>query len=40
MNRVLPGPRCAACFDGRYPQLVDAAAREGIVDDRRARDLA
>ncbi|HWB73621.1 MAG TPA: amidophosphoribosyltransferase [Nannocystaceae bacterium] len=40
MNRVMPGPRCAACFDGRYPQHVDAAAREGIVDDRRARDHA
>ncbi len=38
MNRALPGPRCAACFDGRYPQQVDRDQRQSIVEDRRQRD--
>jgi amidophosphoribosyltransferase len=38
MDLVMPGPRCAACFDGRYPQPVDRAERDGIIDDRRQRD--
>jgi len=41
MDRAFAGPRCAACFDGRYPQPVDARERDSIVSDRRAdRSLA
>ena len=40
MNRVFPGPRCAACFDGNYPQPVDRADRQSIAEDRRGRDVA
>ncbi|MBX7084634.1 MAG: amidophosphoribosyltransferase [Nannocystaceae bacterium] len=40
MNAALPGPRCAACFDGKYPQRVDAVDRSSIVADRRGRDVA
>ena len=38
MNRVFSGPRCAACFDGNYPQAVDRDERASIVEDRRQRD--
>jgi amidophosphoribosyltransferase len=34
MDRVFGSSRCAACFDGRYPQVVPAADRDGIVRDR------
>jgi amidophosphoribosyltransferase len=36
MDRVYAGPRCAACFDGRYPQPVTADDRAALADDRRA----
>ena len=35
MDRVFGSSRCAACFDGRYPQEIKAADRDGIVRDRR-----
>ncbi len=38
MNRALPGARCAACFDGRYPQPVEHGERHEIAEDRRQRD--
>jgi amidophosphoribosyltransferase len=38
MNRVFSGPRCAACFDGNYPQPVEGDQRASIVEDRRQRD--
>jgi hypothetical protein len=37
---VFPGPRCAACFDGKNPQPVDRADRQSIAEDRRGRDVA
>lgn len=40
MDAALPGPRCAACFDGKYPQRVDLGDRSSIVADRRGRDGA
>ncbi len=40
MDRALPGPRCAACFDGRYPQAVAGGDRQAIVADRRGRDAS
>jgi amidophosphoribosyltransferase len=36
MDQVYRGPRCAACFDGCYPQPVGGADREALVADRRA----
>lgn len=35
LEAALPGPRCAACFDGHYPREVPAADREEIEADRR-----
>jgi amidophosphoribosyltransferase len=37
MDRVFGGSRCAACFDGRYPQVVSNLDRDGIVRDRRGQ---
>jgi amidophosphoribosyltransferase len=34
LDRAFPGARCAACFDGRYPQAVAAADRDAIARDR------
>jgi amidophosphoribosyltransferase len=36
MDQVYGGPRCAACFDGRYPQPVTDDDRAALADDRRA----
>jgi len=36
MDATFGKPRCAACFDGCYPQPVNAVDREGITQDRRA----
>ncbi len=36
MDRVFAGERCAACFDGAYPDPVSARDRESIAGDRRA----
>jgi amidophosphoribosyltransferase len=36
MDRAFPGPRCGACFDGRYPEPLPARDRDSIVGDRRA----
>ena len=35
LDRAFGGPRCAACFDGQYPQPLEAAARATIAKDRR-----
>jgi len=35
MDAAWDGPRCAACFDGRYPIPVDAERRREIEADRR-----
>ena len=34
VDKVFGGSRCAACFDGRYPQPLSKADKEGIVGDR------
>jgi glutamine phosphoribosylpyrophosphate amidotransferase len=34
MDAAFGGPRCAACFDGVYPQPVGDRDRAAIVDDR------
>lgn len=36
MDAAFDGPRCAACFDGDYPEPVPAANRERIATDRRS----
>lgn len=36
MDRAFAGPRCAACFDGRYPHPVPERDRASIESDRRA----
>lgn len=36
MDAAFDGPRCAACFDGRYPEPVSDDHREAIVSDRRS----
>ena len=38
MDRAFPGPRCGACFDGRYPEPVTGTDRESIVSDRIGAD--
>lgn len=35
MDRAYGGPRCAACFDGSYPQVLSERDRDGIAADRR-----
>ncbi len=35
LDESFAGPRCAACFDGRYPTEVSVADREAICADRR-----
>jgi len=35
MDRTWDGPRCAACFDGRYPIPVDESQRREIEAERR-----
>ena len=37
LDQVFAGARCAACFDGDYPQPVAAAQRDSIVRDRNGR---
>jgi amidophosphoribosyltransferase len=37
LDRAAPGARCAACFDGRYPQPIPLGDREAIARDRLAR---
>lgn len=34
MDSVFEGPRCAACFDGRYPQAISSSQRRSITNDR------
>lgn len=34
MDAVFDGPRCAACFDGDYPQAISTSQRHSIVSDR------
>jgi len=36
MDRAFPGPRCAACFDGRYPEPLGDVDRDAIAHDRRS----
>ncbi|NOY93009.1 MAG: amidophosphoribosyltransferase [Deltaproteobacteria bacterium] len=36
MDRAFPGPRCAACFDGHYPEPLDDSHRDAITRDRRS----
>ncbi|HJL28224.1 MAG TPA: phosphoribosyltransferase family protein [Polyangiaceae bacterium LLY-WYZ-15_(1-7)] len=36
MDAAAPGPRCAACFDGVYPEPVPDVDRDEIVRDRQA----
>lgn len=38
LNRAIDGPRCAACFDGNYPQAISARERATIAEDRRLRE--
>jgi len=40
MDRALGEARCAACFDGRYPEPVPEGDREVIAADRRSRSDA
>ncbi len=35
MDAAYAGPRCAACFDGAYPQVLSERDRAGITRDRR-----
>jgi glutamine phosphoribosylpyrophosphate amidotransferase len=35
MDGVFAGPRCAACFDGAYPQELSEQDRQTIAGDRR-----
>jgi amidophosphoribosyltransferase len=35
MDRAYGAPRCAACFDGRYPQPLSSAERDAIASERR-----
>jgi len=35
MDRAFAAPRCAACFDGRYPQAVPETDRQSLAGDRR-----
>ena len=34
MDRAFGAPRCAACFDGEYPQVLSARDKAGITSDR------
>lgn len=35
MDKAFGGPRCAACFDGEYPQPVAESELQGIIRDRK-----
>ena len=34
MDRAYGSPRCAACFDGVYPQILSERDKAGITSDR------
>ena len=36
MDQAFDGPRCAACFDGDYPEPLDATDRDLIASERRS----
>jgi glutamine phosphoribosylpyrophosphate amidotransferase len=35
LDKAWGGPRCAACFDGKYPAEISDKDRQAIADDRR-----